>query len=105
MIPKGDNKKYWLNEFGRRYWVRKDNPTYFATIPYHWVDMVNFIDESEVDSDVNSINFGYRYRKYVDSVKFSDFILKDDDWVIMDIKYERKQKLEKLKECLEKKEK
>ncbi len=77
---------------------KKDNPTYFANRPYYWLDSITFIDESEVESDVDSINFGHIYRKYTGSMKFSEFILNENDWIIMDMKYYRKQKLEKIKD-------
>ena len=90
MNPK-DDKKYWLNEFGNRYWLKKDNATLFANRPYHWVDLVSFIDESELHYD------GSPKRKHVGSMTFSEFITQKDDWIIIDKQYERKQKLLKIK--------
>jgi len=89
MIPERDDQKYWLNEWGSRYWISKTIPYLYVHRPYYWCDIVSFIDESKIEN-------GYIPRKYVKSMKFSEFILQENDWIIMDIKYERKQKLEKL---------
>jgi len=42
------NKKYWLNEHGKRYWYSKSNMSFTACRAYEWVDRVMFIHESAV---------------------------------------------------------
>lgn len=91
-----DNQSFWLNEWGKRYWVHKDNPHLYTCRPYWWVNKVHFIDETNVRED------GSRERKCVSwddciSMEFTTFMdLKENHWIPIDIKYERKQKLEKL---------
>lgn len=40
-----EDKKYWLNEWGKRYWYKKSDMTIVAHRSYHWVDRVTFINE------------------------------------------------------------
>ncbi len=61
VIPMYDDKKYWLNEYGRREWKNtiKGEPDLIATRAYYWVDRVLILDEN---------------RMVMKDVKFSEFI-------------------------------
>ncbi len=64
-----DNKRYWLNEWGLRYWTNKNDKYLTAQRSYHWVDRITFIDESEGS------------RKYVgDETTFTEFIENEEHW-------------------------
>ena len=41
-------KRYWLNEYGSRYWYKNSDITKTAHRSYHWVDSISFIHESSV---------------------------------------------------------
>ena len=64
-----DEKRYWLNEWGLRYWTNKNDKYLTAQRSYHWVDRITFIDESEGS------------RKYVgDETTFTEFIENEEHW-------------------------
>lgn len=74
-----DNKKYWLNELGLRYWTNKNDKYLTAMRSYHWVDRVTFIDESEGS------------RTHVGETTFTKFIENEEHWYPMSKKqYEKK---------------
>lgn len=41
-------KKYWLNEYGERYWYLKTDITKTAHRSYHWVDRISYLNEGSV---------------------------------------------------------
>jgi len=43
-----EKNKYWLNDYGDRYWYKNSDITKTAHRSYHWVDRVTFIHESSV---------------------------------------------------------
>lgn len=54
-------KKYWLNEYGERYWYFKSDPTITAHRAYYWVDRIVYIHERTVRkiSDDSMFNPGH----------------------------------------------
>ena len=92
-----DDKKYWLNEFGLRRWQHKTLP-YELSRSYHWVDRVSLLENSKEGGG----------RPYLGQCTFSSLdelmITSHDgklsfdieDFEIVDKKYERRKKLEKL---------
>jgi hypothetical protein len=48
VIPKGDDKKYWLNEYGKREWKLASNEKFTAERPYYWCDRVITLDKNRV---------------------------------------------------------
>ena len=79
-----DNKKYWLNEYGERYWINEElNITLYR--PYHWVDSIYIIDETDSRrhigsmkfSTLNDIIYSSVYNKYY---IFSDFVKIDKNY-------------------------
>jgi len=63
-----DNKKYWLNDHGLRYWTNKHDKNLTAMRTYSWVDRVSFIDESEGN------------RMYVGETTFTGFLDIEEHW-------------------------
>jgi hypothetical protein len=68
-----DNKKYCLNEHGRRYWTSKADSSLTATRAYHWVDRVIFIEEFKGD------------RLCVGETTFTKFLEVEDAWTPMTV--------------------
>lgn len=72
--------KYWLNEYGERYWYKKTNMSIVAYRPYSWKDSVSFIDEGSVHY---AENYGWSTgnRKYINSITYSEFKKQKNDWI------------------------
>lgn len=66
-----DDKKYWLNEHGLRYWKNKNDANLNAMRSYHWVNLVALIDESDGK------------RKYVGHISFTKFLEVEQHWYPM----------------------
>lgn len=86
-MSNSDDKKYWLNEFGRREWINKKHPHITAHRAYYWKDRVIILDES-------------KGRLYLESTPFSTFQTKY--WTIVDKRYIRKMKIKELNEKVRK---
>ena len=43
-----EDRKYWLDKHGNRYWYKNSDISITANRAYHWVDRVIFIKESKV---------------------------------------------------------
>lgn len=78
-----DDKKYWLNEWGLRYWHHKDDDNIVLMRSYYWVDSI----------------IGTKSGVVKGVLKFSEF--DDTNWVEMDLKYFRRKKLDKLNENIQ----
>lgn len=58
VIPKYDDKKYWLNEYGQRLWKLASNEKFTAERPYYWCDRVITLDENRgVIQDITFTDF------------------------------------------------
>jgi hypothetical protein len=67
-VPKGDDMRYWLNEYGQRIWNLRDT-TKSAIRSYYWCDRIIILD---------------KMRTVLEDIKFSDFIRDiygNDDWI------------------------
>ena len=85
-----DNKKYWLNEYGERYWINeKLNITLYR--PYHWVDSISIIDETDSRRHIGRVKFSKLTDIIYSSVYDEYYIF--SDFVIMDKNYYRKKKI------------
>lgn len=63
-----EDKKYWLNKWGLRYWTNKNDKHLTAMRSYHWKDNVSFINESDGT------------REYVGSTTFEEFMKNEEHW-------------------------
>jgi len=85
-----DNKKYWLNEHGERYWINEElNITLYR--PYHWVDSVSIIDETDSRRHIGSIKFSILNDIIYSSVYNKYYIF--SDFVKIDKNYYRRKKI------------
>lgn len=68
VIPMGDDKKYWLNGYGRREWVNvtetDGKPISTVERAYYWIDRVLILDSN---------------RKVIKDMPFSEFIKTEID--------------------------
>lgn len=67
------NNKYWLNEWGERYWYKNSDITITAHRAYHWVDRVIFINEGSVYL-YNENKWSTSDRLGLGSKKYSEFM-------------------------------
>lgn len=72
--------KYWLNEYGERYWYKKSDITITACRAYYWVDRVVFIHESSVyEYELGKWTTSDRHGK--GETTYLDFKNEFDKWV------------------------
>lgn len=80
-----EDKTYWLNKWGQRYWYKNSDISITANRAYHWVDKVVFIHESKVvwyePSDL--IPYGHystTERHHVGETSYTKFKETEDEW-------------------------
>lgn len=79
MIQEG--KKYWLNEYGERYWYKKSDMTIVAHRAYYWVDRIVFINEGSTHyAEGYGWSTGDRHHIGGD-ITYTEFKKQLDDWV------------------------
>lgn len=76
-----EDKKYWLNEFGNRYWYKKSDKTKTANRSYHWVDRVTFINEGSVHYVEEKGIWSTGDRKVLGGTTYTKFKEEEKDWV------------------------
>jgi len=96
-----EDKTYWQNKWGGRYWYSKIDMSITAHRSYYWVDRVTFIHESEVvwcePSDL--IPYGHYSttgRHHKGETTYTKFKETEDEWepildfdkYTMDLKFE-----------------
>ncbi len=91
-----DNKKYWLNEFGLRRWQHKTSPFELQRY-YHWVDDVSLLGNSQNGGRLYHGDSNFSTLEEL-NISSTDGKLSFDinDFEIIDKKYERRKKLEKI---------
>jgi len=92
-----DDKKYWLNEFGLRRWQHRTLP-YELQREYHWVDKVSLLGNSKHGG--GRPYHGQIYFTSLDELMITSYDGKlsfdIEEFEIIDKKYERRKKLEKI---------
>ena len=76
-----EDKKYWLNEFGDRYWYKKADKTITAHRSYHWVDRVTFIKEGSVHYLEDKGIWSTGDRLHIGETTYTKFKEEEKDWV------------------------
>lgn len=77
-----ERNEYWLNDYGERYWHRKDDISMTAHRSYYWVDRVSFIHEKTTHYVKEKKIWSTGDRLHVGKDKtFTDFKNELDDWV------------------------
>lgn len=74
-------KKYWLNEYGERYWYKKSDMSIVAYRAYYWKDRVSFIHEGSVHY---AKNYGWSTgnRKHIgNDITYTEFKKQKSDWI------------------------
>lgn len=92
-----DDKKYWLDEFGLRRWQHKTLP-YELSRSYHWIDKVCLLENSNPSSGrpyIGECSFTSLESFSITTFK-GELNLDLNDFEIIDKKYERRKKLEKI---------
>lgn len=85
-IENSKEHKYWLNEYGERYWYKNSDMSITAHRPYHWVNRVSFIKESNVIwvEPSNLIPYGHYTttdRKSLGETTYTNFKKEIDQWI------------------------
>jgi len=76
-----EDKKYWLNEYGERYWYKKSDMTIVAYRAYHWVDRITFINEGSTHY-VEGYGWSTGDRLYIGKeTTYTEFKKQLDEWV------------------------
>lgn len=57
IIPKGDDQKYWLNDYGLRRWRHRVKKEFNAERPYYWCDRVIIMQNRTVIADTTFTKF------------------------------------------------
>ena len=72
--------KYWLNEYGERYWYKKSDMTIVAYRAYHWVDRITFINEG---STHYAVGYGWSTsdRHVLGGITYTELKNELNDWV------------------------
>lgn len=75
-------KKYWLNEYGERYWYKKSDMAITAHRSYYWVDRVMFLEEGSVHwvEDKQIWSTSDRHHNQGPDITYAEFKKQIDDW-------------------------
>lgn len=75
-------KKYWLNEYGSRYWYKKSNMSITAHRSYHWVDRVSFLEEATVNwlEDKQIWSTSDRHHNQGPDITYTEFKKQLENW-------------------------
>lgn len=81
-----NSKKYWLNEFGLRYWYKNSNMSITACRLYHWVDKISLIEEGSVYWVEDKQIWTTSDRKHIGSISYTEFKKQKllDDWTAIE---------------------
>lgn len=95
------SKKYWLNEWGERYWYKNSDITITAHRSYHWVDRIVFIEESSVIwlEDKQVWTTSDRHCNQGPDITYTKFKEQLNDWTPIEDYDEYTQLLRKHYEC------
>ena len=81
-----EKNKYWLNEYGERYWYKKSDITINAHRAYYWVNRVTFIKVGKVEFIKSDEIIPYDHwttsdRRYLKGEKtYTEFKNEIEDW-------------------------
>ena len=77
-----EKDKYWLDDYGSRYWYKNTDMSISAHRSYHWVDRVTFIHESSVHwiDDKNIWSTSDRHCNVGPDIRYTEFKNQLDDW-------------------------
>jgi len=76
-----EDKKYWLNEFGERYWYKKSDITITAHRSYHWLNRITFIKEGSVHYVEDKGIWSTGDRRHIGETTYTKFKEEEDNWV------------------------
>lgn len=85
-----ERNKYWLNEFGDRYWYKNTDMSITAHRSYYWVDRVSFIEESSVHwvEDKEIWSTSDRHHNQGPDITYTEFNKQLENWTPIENFYE-----------------
>ena len=74
-----EKNKYWLDEYGERYWYKNSDITISAHRAFYWVDRIIFLNEGSV-YEYEKRKFSTSDRRVVGEMTYTKFKKQLNDW-------------------------